>query len=182
MRSPTLRKLMLRESTDEQSIAQLPSSRTRYTWIVIALLILCFGFTYFLLPWFRDAGCAGRQKALWRELFTGAATAQNANPDWSSFGQVCICPSCGERYVYVPINGPPRTAIEVGDDDVFRIIAWCAKPCHFGGRRVLLEWGATVPLKEDVFQAIVKNGYKLRGRDLEPMVNGRIPADFGQAP
>lgn len=133
----------------------------------------------FVMPWIWDPVCTRGQVRFWESLHSGDQRSLRSDPDWTLLGRAGVCPACGLRYVYRPLDRDFRVPGELGDDDTVRLIAWCPKPCHpFHSRRVLLEWGASVPLREEVFQAIAKNGFELKVRDIEKAVAGRVPSNL----
>ncbi|HUN80467.1 MAG TPA: hypothetical protein VMV81_03055 [Phycisphaerae bacterium] len=91
-------------------------------------------------------------RGVWELVFADGKLSQAT--DLSSISKSperikCVC--SGEPYVYRPFPEPVQML-----GPTFRIIAWCPKPCHRGGRIVLLEYGGVEWLSEAKFQDAIK--------------------------
>lgn len=128
-----------------------PRSKTIASVFALTLTVVIGAAWWFLAGVHHELRCSGLLHALYQRVRVGDYVLQDPN--------VCtregwLCPTCGAPYHYRPMPGP----VHFDDRLPNTMIAWCASPCHFGRRHVLVQGGGVQTLDEAAFQRAVSLG------------------------
>jgi hypothetical protein len=131
----------------------------------VALVIAVVGWLYVDMS-HREMKCQARLgKELYPAILRPDGTLLPADRFAMSSAGNMRCAYANEPFVYQPIDGVVRYGGAIEQSVVlFRMIAWCPRPCHRNARVVLLENGAVQLLSESSFQCAVANGYRCENR------------------